>query len=173
VRYHERRIRPTPARPFAALGNRAWRTGLSEQVLPAEQQPVELDVGGLVLGGRPLAAVRTEIVKPLAGWIAVTLEVVGIFIIAMMALNALFIGVARALKQDGSERLFDQLRLRLGRGILLGLELLVAADMVHTVAVELSLTTVEVFWITVLIRTLLSIRLDVERIYRWASQKKA
>jgi hypothetical protein len=128
VRYQERRIRPTPARPFAALGNRAWRNGLSEQVLPAEQQPVELGVGGIVLGGRPLAAVRTVVVKPIAGWIAVTLEVVGIFIIAMVALNALFapfIGVARALKQDGSERLFDQLRQRLECGILLGLELLV------------------------------------------------
>jgi hypothetical protein len=43
--------------------------------------------------------------------------VVGIFIIAMMALSALFIGAVRALKEDGSEGLSGQIRQRLGRGI--------------------------------------------------------
>jgi uncharacterized membrane protein len=114
----------------------------------------------------------TDVVKPIAEWIAVTLEVVGIFIIAMMALSALFIGAVRAPKEDGSEGLFGQIRQRLGRGILLGLEFLVAADIVHTVAVELSFTTVGVLAIIVLIRTFLSFTLEVELTGRWPWQKK-
>lgn len=56
---------------------------------------------------------------------------------------------------------------RLGRGILLGLELLVAGDIIHTVAVELTFETVGVLAIIVLIRTFLSFALEVELNGRW------
>jgi uncharacterized membrane protein len=60
----------------------------------------------------------------------------------------------------------------LGRGILLGLEFLVAADIIHTVAVELNFNTVGVLALVVLIRTLLSFTLEVELTGRWPWQQE-
>jgi uncharacterized membrane protein len=54
------------------------------------------------------------------------------------------------------------LRQRLGRAILLGLELLVAADIIRTVAVTPTFTSAGVLGIIVVIRTFLSLSLEVE-----------
>jgi uncharacterized membrane protein len=55
----------------------------------------------------------------------------------------------------------------LGRGILLGLEFLVAADIIRTVAVRPTLNGVVVLGLIVLIRTFLSMALEVELEGRW------
>ena len=60
----------------------------------------------------------------------------------------------------------------LGRGILLGLEILVAADIIRTVAVEPTLEGVLILGIIVLIRTFLSTALQVELEGRWPWQPK-
>mgnify|MGYP002628825724 CR=1 FL=1 len=57
---------------------------------------------------------------------------------------------------------FRQLRQDLGRGILLGLEFLVAADIIRTVAVTPTLQSVGVLGLIVVIRTFLSMALQVE-----------
>ncbi len=57
---------------------------------------------------------------------------------------------------------FKELRHDLGRGILLGLECLVAADIIRTVAVAPTLANVGVLAIIVLIRTFLSTALQLE-----------
>jgi uncharacterized membrane protein len=66
-------------------------------------------------------------------------------------------------------RLFRQ---QLGRSILLGLELLVAADIIRTVAVTPTLSSVAVLGGIVLIRTFLSFSLELEITGRWPWQKK-
>jgi uncharacterized protein DUF1622 len=58
------------------------------------------------------------------------------------------------------------------RTTLLGLELLVAADIVRTVAASPSLTSVAILAAIVLIRTFLSFSLEVETIGRWPWQKR-
>lgn len=58
-------------------------------------------------------------------------------------------------------------RRTLGRAILLGLELLVAADIIRTVAVTPSFTSVGVLAIIVVIRTFLSWSLELELEGRW------
>ena len=58
-------------------------------------------------------------------------------------------------------------RQRLGRAILLGLELLVAADIIKTVAVTPTFESAGVLAIIVVIRTFLSISLGVELEGRW------
>jgi uncharacterized membrane protein len=58
-------------------------------------------------------------------------------------------------------------RQRLGQAILLGLELLVAADIIRTVAVRPTLETAAVLAIIVVIRTALSFSLEVELEGRW------
>lgn len=57
---------------------------------------------------------------------------------------------------------YGQLRQDLGRGILLGLELMVAADIIRTVGVDPTLESVLVLGGIVLIRTFLSMSLEVE-----------
>lgn len=114
----------------------------------------------------------SELVKPAAEWGAAVVELLGIFIIAGFAIYALIFGAIRLLKQDKTETIFLQVRQCLGRGILLGLEFLVAADIIHTVAVELTYKTVATLAIIVLIRTFLSFTLEVELSGRWPWQKK-
>lgn len=100
------------------------------------------------------------------------MEILGIFIIAAYAFYALISGAIHLLKQDGTGTIIRQVRERLGRGILLGLEFLVAADIIYTVAVELTLETVGTLAIIVLIRTFLSFALEVELTGRWPWQKR-
>jgi uncharacterized membrane protein len=61
----------------------------------------------------------------------------------------------------------------LGRSILLGLELLVAADIIRTVAITPTLDSVAVLGAIVLIRTFLSLSLELEISGRWPWQKPA
>ena len=65
---------------------------------------------------------------------------------------------------------YRRLRQDMGRGILLGLELLVAADIIRTVAVDPTLENVSVLGLIVLIRTFLSMALQVELEGRWPWQ---
>jgi uncharacterized membrane protein len=62
---------------------------------------------------------------------------------------------------------YRRFRQQLGRAILLGLELLVAGDIVRTVAASPTLTSVAILAAIVLIRTFLSFSLEVETTARW------
>jgi uncharacterized membrane protein len=66
---------------------------------------------------------------------------------------------------------YRQFRQDLGRGILLGLELLVAADIIRTVAVTPTLQGVLILGVIVLIRTFLSMSLQVELEGHWPWQR--
>ncbi len=61
-----------------------------------------------------------------------------------------------------SESSFEDFRRQLGRSILLGLEFLVAADIIATVAIKPSLESVAILGLIVLIRTFLSFSLEIE-----------
>ena len=67
--------------------------------------------------------------------------------------------------------LYRDLRHRLGRAILLGLELLVAADIIRPVASTPTLRTAGALGIIVVIRTVLSFSLEVELDGRWPWSK--
>ncbi|PTT66259.1 DUF1622 domain-containing protein [Arthrobacter sp. HMWF013] len=75
----------------------------------------------------------------------------------------------------GAEKLtvYRAYRQLLGRSILLGLELLVAADIIRTVAVTPTFESVGVLAIIVLIRTFLSFSLELEITGRWPWQKES
>ncbi|MFC0456139.1 DUF1622 domain-containing protein [Arthrobacter liuii] len=75
----------------------------------------------------------------------------------------------------GADKLsfYRSYRQLLGRSILLGLELLVAADIIRTVAVTPTFASVGVLAIIVLIRTFLSFSLELEITGRWPWQKEA
>ena len=75
---------------------------------------------------------------------------------------------------EGAEPLsvYRSYRQLLGRSILLGLELLVAADIIRTVAVTPTYESVGVLAIIVLIRTFLSFSLELEITGRWPGEKQ-
>lgn len=114
----------------------------------------------------------SERISPIAEWSAGIVEAIGIGVIAVIAVYVLLFAAVQLLKKEGMETVFHDVRQRFGRGILLGLEFLVAADIIHTVAVELTFRTVGVLAIIVLIRTFLSFTLEVELTGRWPWQDK-
>ena len=63
---------------------------------------------------------------------------------------------------QGRRDTYKRVRSFVGRSILLGLEIFVAADLIRTVAVDPSIESVGVLALIVLIRTFLSFSLDVE-----------
>jgi uncharacterized membrane protein len=65
-------------------------------------------------------------------------------------------------KGEGGRAVFRNFRNRLGRAIILGLELLVAADILRTISTEPTLHQVLVLGVIVLIRTFLSFSLEIE-----------
>jgi uncharacterized membrane protein len=113
-----------------------------------------------------------EMVKPVAEWCAAFMEVMGISIIALLAIYAIIYGLFLLLKRGEMEIAFREIRQRLGQGILLGLEFLVAADIIYTVAVELTFKTVGVLAIIVVIRTFLSFSLELELTGSWPWQRR-
>ncbi|MFW5741040.1 MAG: DUF1622 domain-containing protein [Myxococcota bacterium] len=114
----------------------------------------------------------SEHVKLIAEWSAAIVEVLGIGIITGVAAYTLLFALFRSLKREQAATTFSQVRQRLGRGILLGLEFLVAADIIHTVAVDLTFKSVGVLAIVVAIRTFLSFTLEVELTGKWPWQEE-
>ncbi|MBZ6077104.1 DUF1622 domain-containing protein [Microvirga sp. WGZ8] len=100
-------------------------------------------------------------------WIATGIEVTGVGIIVVGAIAASLVFVYGGLVTVGWPGAFRHYRANLGRGILLGLELLVAADIIGTVAVTPSLENLSILGLIVLIRTFLSFSLEVEIEGRW------
>lgn len=99
-------------------------------------------------------------------WVTRAVEIVGILIILIGAVTALARFAVGSAARDGGDRIAC-FRSDLGRGILIGLEFLVAADIINTVAVEPTLNSVAVLAGIVLIRTFLSWSLEVEIEGRW------
>lgn len=96
--------------------------------------------------------------------VGLTIDGAGVFVIVLGLLTAAsrFLLSARV-----TEDPYRRLRQDIGRGILLGLELLVAADIIRTVAVAPTMQGVLVLGLIVLIRTFLSMALQVELEGRW------
>lgn len=114
----------------------------------------------------------SEFIRPIAEWCAAGIEFLGLSIIILFAAVSLIKGVMLLTKGLPREDVFKKVRRTLGYGILLGLEFLVAADIIHTVAVELTFESVGVLALVVLIRTFLSFTLDLELTGRWPWQER-
>ncbi|MCH8566293.1 DUF1622 domain-containing protein [Nesterenkonia sp. LB17] len=65
---------------------------------------------------------------------------------------------------------FEEYRRWVGRSILLGLEILIAADIIRTVAIGFSVDAILALGLIVLIRTFLSLTLQLEMTGRWPWQ---
>jgi uncharacterized membrane protein len=79
---------------------------------------------------------------------------------------------SRFLRQHMEEQHYERYKIRLGRSLLLGLEMLVAADIVKTIALEPSFLSLGVLAGLVMVRTFLSWTLVLEIEGRWPWQGK-
>jgi uncharacterized membrane protein len=112
-------------------------------------------------------------IRTIVDGIGLAVDAVGVGVIVAAIAIAAF-GFGRGLRQgDPFETLYRPLRQSIGRGILLGLELLVAGDIIRTVVVAPTFTTVGVLALIVAIRTFLSFSLEVELTGRWPWQSAA
>jgi uncharacterized membrane protein len=118
---------------------------------------------------------NNQAVSPVFEWIeraAIFIEVLAVAIIV----SAIVVALLRYLVHFGLNRergqLYHQLKISLGKALLLGLEVLVAADIIHTVALEATLESVIVLGLLVLIRTFLSWALVVEMEGHWPWRPK-
>jgi uncharacterized membrane protein len=105
--------------------------------------------------------------RPALDFITRSIEVGGIAIIVLGILGASIAVLWQILRGRSGSEAFGLYRSNLGRAILLGLEFLVAADIINTVAIEPSLESLLILGGIVLIRTFLSFSLEVEIEGRW------
>ena len=98
------------------------------------------------------------------------IDIVGVAVIVGGALIAAFADMPRLRRKVGDP--YGLFRQQLGRAILLGLEFLVAADIIRTIAVTPTGESVAVLAGIVLIRTFLSFSLQVEMTGAWPWQKR-
>lgn len=102
--------------------------------------------------------------------VGTVIDGIGVAVIAIGMVVAAVFAVGRLLKKAGDT--YRVFREQLGRSILLGLEFLVAADIIKTVAITPTAQSVAVLAGIVLIRTFLSFSLEVEISGRWPWQQK-
>ena len=114
----------------------------------------------------------TEQVQNFIEFIGTVIEVYGVAVIGIGVAYATVLFVSNAIRSDQRSALVKSYRGQLGRVLLLGLEILVAADIVRTVALEPSFENVAVLGLLVLVRTFLSWSIVVEIEGRWPWQPK-
>ena len=89
-------------------------------------------------------------------------EAAGAGIMVLGGLGAFAAFAWRARRGTATAQPYEDLRRNLGRSILLGLEVLIVADIVRTIVVDTTFESVAVLGIIVVIRILLSFSLEVE-----------
>jgi uncharacterized membrane protein len=105
-------------------------------------------------------------------WIDTAGRVVDLAGVAVIVGGIVVVVIRTALRLIRRQRaVYGEFRQQLGRAILLGLELLVAADIIRTVAITPTVESVVVLGAIVLVRTFLSFSLEVEINGRWPWQE--
>lgn len=92
--------------------------------------------------------------------VAEVINILGVLAIISGIIVAIFVFLAKVLSNNGIEVTYRGLRQNLGRTIIIGLELLIAGDIVRSIAVPPTFTTVGVLAIIVLIRAFLSVQIE-------------
>ncbi|MFK0386822.1 DUF1622 domain-containing protein [Agrobacterium sp. NPDC090273] len=118
-----------------------------------------MDIGSEAGG---LASLIAPILRPLASG----LEFFGVGVILAGVGIATIVYVRDLLSASGHDA-YDRYRANLGRGILLGLEILIGADIIATIISPLTWESVGLLGLIVLIRTFLSFSLEAEIEGQW------
>ncbi len=106
-----------------------------------------------------------KVAEDISKWI----EIVAIGVITVAVLLAFVVGL-RAVRTEGLSESVERIKQTVGRGLLLGLDLLIAADVIRTVTLEPTLENVAALGLLVLVRTFLAWSLMVELRGHWPWQ---
>ncbi len=111
-------------------------------------------------------------ISDLMSSLGVAIEVLGVLLIVLGIVYASVNALLGCRKQLDRIVIYNQLRIGIARTLLLGLEILVAADIIRTIALQPNLQNLASLGLLVLIRTVLSWALIVEVEERWPWQKR-
>src|SRR5262245_3542087 len=126
----------------------------------------------MMMEGTPMP-VRETTLEGMLSWVQYAATAIEILAVAIIVLVILFATISYSLKimvRQADTTTYTDFRHRVGRALLLGLEILVAADIIRTVVLEPTLNNVIVLGLLVLIRTFLSWSLVLEIEERWPWQ---
>ncbi|HET7361118.1 MAG TPA: DUF1622 domain-containing protein [Salinimicrobium sp.] len=110
-----------------------------------------------------------ESFKTIIEYVALGIEIIGIL---TMVIGAIIAGWRYFSEKNAIQSPYKSFRQNLGKAILLGLEFLVAGDIIGTVTIDPTMQQVLTLGLIVLIRTFLSFSLEVELEGRWPWQKR-
>jgi uncharacterized membrane protein len=114
-----------------------------------------------------------EMIQHAIEWAAVGIELLAVAVIVRaVIIIAISRGRVRYLFRFGEPHAYESYKKQLGTALLLGLELLVAADVVRTVALEPTINNVVVLGLLVAVRTFLGWSMSVEIEGRWPWQRR-
>ncbi len=108
----------------------------------------------------------------LATEVADFIEITAIIVIAIGVVAAVVGAVIVGVRADWDSA-FDRFRRSMARGLLIGLDLLIAADIIKTVTLEPTLENISALGLLVVIRTFLSWALILESEGHWPWQQQA
>ena len=94
-------------------------------------------------------------------WVVSGFEIAGVAILVVGSLLA-FVSAVGVYRRDGRRAAYERARQDVGRAILLGLEILIIADIVLTITVDRTLDSALTLGLIVLVRTFLSLSLEIE-----------
>ena len=115
-----------------------------------------------------------EVFRLIFEWSALGIELLAVtVIVARVAILGVQRGTVRQLFELDEGDAFEGYKRRLGKALLLALDLLVAADVIRTVALEATMRNVSVLGLLVVVRTFLSWSLSLEVEGRWPWQARA
>jgi uncharacterized membrane protein len=112
---------------------------------------------------------------PIHAWIersATVIEVIAVAIIFAVVTIGTVRYVLQIVLREADHASYTSYRFVVGRALLLGLEMLVAADVIRTVALAPTLLNIGILGLLVMIRTFLSWSLVLEMEERWPWQPK-
>ena len=105
-------------------------------------------------------------------WIGFAAQAIEVFAVALM-ITLILVATIRWLMSGikGGRAAYEHYRAMLGRSLLLGLELLVAADIIQTVIIDTTISTMAQLGLLILVRTVLGWTLSVEVEGHWPWQE--
>ena len=109
---------------------------------------------------------RLAVASDISEWI----EVIAIGVIALSVVIAIVLSIRAAVKTSAAAGQ-DVFKKEISRGLLIGLDLLIAADIIRTVTLEPTLENVAALGLLVIVRTFLSWSLQLEAEGRWPWQQ--
>jgi uncharacterized membrane protein len=112
------------------------------------------------------------VVKSLAEAISLSFEIAAITLLSIFSAVSVTLALINLGRRKPVERVYTEFKRALTRSILISLELLVVADLVATVAIDLNVSAVMALGLLIVIRTILSLSLEVEIDGTWPWKRK-